>query len=81
MSTELSPADLKGSPTALRLRRWSSNQKAEFEEKKLEAEESRDEMGVGLVVRRPAEAHTRRSSIVRLWTEEFGRGYGTKEEV
>ncbi|WPB05064.1 uncharacterized protein RHO25_009713 [Cercospora beticola] len=82
-STDPSADELKGSPAAIRLRRWSTNQKAEFEEKKLEEEESRDELGVGVAVRRPAEAYTRRSSIARLWTEEkaFGRGYGTKEEV
>ncbi|KAF2213983.1 hypothetical protein CERZMDRAFT_66734 [Cercospora zeae-maydis SCOH1-5] len=82
LSTEMSVAELKGSHTALRLRRWSTNQKAEFEEAKLEAEESRDEIGAGLAVKRPREAHTRRSSIARLWgEEEYKRRLGTKEEV
>ncbi|KAM3416377.1 hypothetical protein BST61_g7976 [Cercospora zeina] len=82
LSGDLPAAELKGSHTALRLRRWSTNQKAEFEEAKLEAEESRDEVGASVTVKRPPEARTRRSSIARLWgEEEYKRKRVIKEEV
>ena len=59
-----------GDPATARLRRISTSMGAEMKEEHMDDEEVRDRMGVGMDIRRPPPAKTRRSSLARLWSEE-----------